>query len=103
MHTSTVVEVCCRLSGLSPFYCESSTRDTLQRVREGKWTFDADAFAEISSEAKDLISKLLEKDAKCVGCVVSLRFSPLSVFVGDSQQLQCCDRATLLFVGSIVA
>ena len=53
-----------RLSGLSPFYCESSSRDTLLKVREGKWSFDADAFAEISSEAKDFISKLLEKDPK---------------------------------------
>ena len=55
-----------RLSGLSPFYCESSSRDTLMRVRDGKWSFDAEAFSEISSEAKDFISKLLEKDPKCV-------------------------------------
>jgi len=58
--------ICCRLSGISPFYCESSSRDTLMRVRDGKWSFDAEAFAEISSEAKDFISKLLEKDPKCV-------------------------------------
>ena len=38
----------------------------LMKVRDGKWSFDADAFAEISSEAKDFISKLLEKDPKCV-------------------------------------
>jgi len=56
----------CRLSGLSPFHCESSTRDTLMRVRDGKWSFDTDAFAEISTEAKDFIGKLLEKDPKCV-------------------------------------
>jgi len=54
------------LSGLSPFFCESSSRDTLMKVREGKWSFDAEAFAEISNEAKDFISKLLEKDPKCV-------------------------------------
>jgi len=36
------------------------------RVREGKWSFDAEAFAEISTEAKDFISKLLERDPKCV-------------------------------------
>jgi len=36
------------------------------RVRDGKWSFDTDAFAEISTEAKDFIGKLLEKDPKCV-------------------------------------
>jgi len=40
------------------------------RVREGKWSFDAEAFAEISAEAKDFISKLLEKDPKCVHSAV---------------------------------
>ena len=53
----------CRLTGLSPMYRESSA-EMLTRVRDGAWTFDADAFANISNEAKDFISKLMEKDPK---------------------------------------
>jgi len=51
------------LSGLSPFYRENP-QEMLTRVREGTWSFDPDSFANISNEAKDFISKLLEKDPK---------------------------------------
>jgi serine/threonine protein kinase len=54
-----------RLSGISPFYKESA-KATLENVRTGSWSFDADAFTDISPEAKDFISKLLEKDPKSV-------------------------------------
>jgi myosin-light-chain kinase len=60
----TFVRLCvCRLSGLSPFYKESA-RETLLAVQEGRWSFDHEAFADISNEAKDFIGKLLEKDPK---------------------------------------
>lgn len=51
------------LSGISPFYKESP-QELLAKVREGRWQFEPEAFAYISNEAKDFISKLLEKDPK---------------------------------------
>jgi len=54
------------LSGISPFHKESA-HEMFLKVREGKWHFEPEAFADISNEAKDFISKLLEKDPKWVG------------------------------------
>ena len=49
-----------RLSGLSPFAGEDDL-ETLQNVKSGDWDFDPDAFANVSSEGKDFIKKLLIK------------------------------------------
>lgn len=46
------------LSGVSPFK-GLNDRDTLTRIREGKWEFREDRFCNISEEARDFISKLL--------------------------------------------
>ena len=54
---------CSSLSGISPFYREN-VGEMLAKVREGVWKFEADAFVNISNEAKDFITKLLEKDPK---------------------------------------
>ncbi|KAK3703484.1 hypothetical protein RRG08_024788 [Elysia crispata] len=51
------------LSGLSPFAGEDDL-ETLQNVKRCDWEFDADAFAQVSPEAKDFIKCLLQKDPK---------------------------------------
>ncbi|KAK6637387.1 hypothetical protein RUM44_007803 [Polyplax serrata] len=49
------------LSGLSPFMGDTDI-ETMANVTIAKWDFDDEAFAEISSDAKDFISNLLVKD-----------------------------------------
>ncbi|RUS77264.1 hypothetical protein EGW08_014978 [Elysia chlorotica] len=51
------------LSGLSPFAGEDDL-ETLQNVKRCDWEFDADAFAQVSPEAKDFIKCLLQKEPK---------------------------------------
>ncbi|GFR58132.1 myosin light chain kinase [Elysia marginata] len=51
------------LSGLSPFAGEDDL-ETLQNVKRCDWEFDADAFGQVSPEAKDFIKCLLQKDPK---------------------------------------
>ena len=58
------------LSGYSPFAGESDT-ETMSNITQGEWDFDTEEFEHISEEAKDFITKLLEKRARFV---VSLRF-----------------------------
>lgn len=53
-----------RLSGISPFH-ENTPRDTILKVKAAEWDFDKTAFANISDEAKDFISKLLVKEPRC--------------------------------------
>ncbi len=48
------------LSGISPFYDENEDL-VIANVQAAKWALDEDAFATISSEAKDFINKLLVK------------------------------------------
>lgn len=52
-----------RLSGISPFHADS-IHDTLKNVKTGYFDFENQAFSHISTEAKDFISKLLNKDVK---------------------------------------
>ena len=54
---------CFRLSGLSPFMGDNDG-ETLLNVQNAEYDFDYDEFAEISDDAKDLISKLLIKKVK---------------------------------------
>lgn len=49
------------LSGISPFY-GGSIPETLNLVEKAIWDFDEVAFQNISSEAKDFIGKLLQKE-----------------------------------------
>uniref|UniRef100_W5MDZ0 Myosin light chain kinase 3 n=1 Tax=Lepisosteus oculatus TaxID=7918 RepID=W5MDZ0_LEPOC len=46
------------LSGLSPFLGDNDT-ETMNNILHGNWDFDAEAFENVSSEAKDFISRLL--------------------------------------------
>ncbi|PRD34496.1 UNVERIFIED_CONTAM: Unc-89 [Trichonephila clavipes] len=50
-----------RLSGISPFLGEHD-RETLTRVQQGKINFAEEAFAGVSDDAKDFMSKLLVFD-----------------------------------------
>lgn len=51
------------LSGISPFH-QDTPRETLMKVKKGDFSFDEEAFSNISAEAKNFISKLLQKDPK---------------------------------------
>uniref|UniRef100_A0A672S492 Myosin light chain kinase 3-like n=1 Tax=Sinocyclocheilus grahami TaxID=75366 RepID=A0A672S492_SINGR len=51
------------LSGLSPFMGDNDT-ETMNNILHANWDFDAEAFENVSEEAKDLISSLLVP-AKC--------------------------------------
>jgi len=46
------------LSGISPFYNEDEDKVVLA-VQKAKWNFDDGAFAEVTSEAKDFIKRIL--------------------------------------------
>jgi len=48
------------LSGISPFFDEDEDK-VVAAVQKAKWAFDPDAFANISSEAKDFIQKCLKR------------------------------------------
>lgn len=52
-----------RLSGLSPFLGETDA-ETMNYVVNCNWDFDAEAFEQLSEEAKDFISKLLVKEKR---------------------------------------
>uniref|UniRef100_A0A803SZB6 Myosin light chain kinase 3 n=1 Tax=Anolis carolinensis TaxID=28377 RepID=A0A803SZB6_ANOCA len=60
------------LSGLSPFLGETDT-ETMNYIVNCSWDFDAEAFEQVSDEAKDFVSRLLIKEksgrtsaAKCL-------------------------------------
>ncbi|GAB0195590.1 myosin light chain kinase 3 [Grus japonensis] len=52
------------LSGLSPFLGETDA-ETMNYVVNCSWDFDAEAFEQLSEEAKDFISRLLMKEKSC--------------------------------------
>ncbi|XP_010220900.1 PREDICTED: myosin light chain kinase 3 isoform X2 [Tinamus guttatus] len=52
------------LSGLSPFLGENDA-ETMNYVVNCSWDFDAEAFEQLSEEAKDFISRLLVKEKSC--------------------------------------
>ncbi|KAM6063532.1 myosin light chain kinase 3 isoform 1-T1 [Theristicus caerulescens] len=52
------------LSGLSPFLGETDA-ETMNYVVNCSWDFDAEAFEQLSEEAKDFISRLLVKEKSC--------------------------------------
>lgn len=52
-----------RLSGESPFQGTSES-ETLALVTAAQWEFDEESFEDITEEAKDFISSLLNKDPR---------------------------------------
>ncbi|XP_006026447.1 myosin light chain kinase, smooth muscle-like isoform X1 [Alligator sinensis] len=52
------------LSGDSPFQ-GSSDVETLNNITAAQWEFDEETFSEISEQAKEFISQLLQKDSRC--------------------------------------
>uniref|UniRef100_A0A8D2PRA8 Myosin light chain kinase 3 n=1 Tax=Zosterops lateralis melanops TaxID=1220523 RepID=A0A8D2PRA8_ZOSLA len=52
------------LSGLSPFLGETDA-ETMNYVVNCSWDFDAEAFEQVSEDAKDFISRLLVKEKSC--------------------------------------
>lgn len=52
-----------RLSGESPFQGNSDA-ETLALVTAAQWEFDEDSFEEITDEAKNFISSLLNRDTR---------------------------------------
>uniref|UniRef100_A0A7M4FB00 Myosin light chain kinase, smooth muscle-like n=1 Tax=Crocodylus porosus TaxID=8502 RepID=A0A7M4FB00_CROPO len=52
------------LSGDSPFQ-GSSDMETLNNITAARWEFDEETFSEISEQAKEFISQLLQKDSRC--------------------------------------
>lgn len=52
-----------RLSGESPFQGDSEA-ETLALVTAAQWEFDDESFEEITEQAKDFISSLLNKDTR---------------------------------------
>merc|ERR1719370_1931771 len=57
---SVAVNMYILLSGISPFFYEDED-EVLNSVNKVKWAFDPDAFASVTSEAKDFISKCFIK------------------------------------------
>lgn len=52
-----------RLSGESPFQGDTDM-ETLSNVTAAQWDFEEESFSEISQQAKDFISQLLQKDPR---------------------------------------
>uniref|UniRef100_A0A669PXW4 Protein kinase domain-containing protein n=1 Tax=Phasianus colchicus TaxID=9054 RepID=A0A669PXW4_PHACC len=52
------------LSGESPFQGENDM-ETLSNITAAQWEFEEEIFSDISQQAKDFISQLLQKDPRC--------------------------------------
>lgn len=65
-----------RLSGESPFQGDNDA-DTLALVTAAQWEFDEESFDEITEEAQDFISSLLQRDPRwfIVTCLGATRCS----------------------------
>ena len=50
----------CRLSGISPFFVDN-IQMVVERIREARYSFYNEQFDQVSQEAKDFISALLQK------------------------------------------
>lgn len=59
-----------RLSGESPFQ-GSSDAETLALVTAAQWEFDEESFDEITDDAKNFISSLLNKDTRWIRHLVA--------------------------------
>jgi len=52
-----------RLSGESPFQGDNDM-ETLSNITAARWDFEEETFSEISQQAKDFISQLLQKEPR---------------------------------------
>ena len=60
-HTCTITHAHThRLTGISPFFADN-LHMTTERIREARYSLDDPVFDQVSPEAKDFISSLLQK------------------------------------------
>ncbi|XP_019949701.2 myosin light chain kinase, smooth muscle isoform X1 [Paralichthys olivaceus] len=81
------------LSGESPFQGDSDT-ETLASVTAAHWEFDEESFEEITDEAKNFISSLLNKDTRRrMSCVEALAHPWMAAFdSGDCANTKCLSK-----------
>ncbi|XP_064579486.1 myosin light chain kinase 3 isoform X1 [Zonotrichia leucophrys gambelii] len=84
------------LSGLSPFLGETDA-ETMNYVVNCSWDFDAEAFEQLSEDAKDFISRLLVKEKSCrMSATQCLKHQWLSDLPAKAQQCKLRLKSQLL-------
>ncbi|XP_067406498.1 myosin light chain kinase 3 isoform X1 [Emydura macquarii macquarii] len=84
------------LSGLSPFLGETDA-ETMNYIVNCNWDFDAEAFEQLSEEAKDFISKLLVKEKSCrMSAAQCLKHEWLNDLPGKAKKSKLCLKSQLL-------
>ncbi|XP_074824777.1 myosin light chain kinase 3 isoform X1 [Natator depressus] len=84
------------LSGLSPFLGETDA-ETMNYIVNCSWDFDAEAFEQLSEEAKDFISKLLVKEKSCrMSAAQCLKHEWLNDLPGKAKKSKLCLKSQLL-------
>ncbi|XP_053905145.1 myosin light chain kinase 3 isoform X4 [Malaclemys terrapin pileata] len=84
------------LSGLSPFLGETDA-ETMNYIVNCSWDFDAEAFEDLSEEAKDFISKLLVKEKSCrMSAAQCLKHEWLNDLPGKAKKSKFCLKSQLL-------
>uniref|UniRef100_A0A8C5JBJ2 Myosin light chain kinase 3 n=1 Tax=Junco hyemalis TaxID=40217 RepID=A0A8C5JBJ2_JUNHY len=83
------------LSGLSPFLGETDA-ETMNYVVNCSWDFDAEAFEQLSEDAKDFISRLLVKEKRYLGLIVRTvapvilnSYQPVVWIAANNEKLLC--------------
>ncbi|XP_030437101.1 myosin light chain kinase 3 [Gopherus evgoodei] len=84
------------LSGLSPFLGETDA-ETMNYIVNCSWDFDAEAFEQLSEEAKDFISKLLVKEKSCrMSAAQCLKHEWLNDLPAKAKKSKLCLKSQLL-------
>ncbi|XP_062442061.1 myosin light chain kinase 3 [Rhea pennata] len=84
------------LSGLSPFLGETDA-ETMNYVVNCSWDFDAEAFEQLSEEAKDFISRLLVKEKSCrMSATQCLKHEWLNNLPAKAKKSKCRLKSQLL-------
>ncbi|NWX98448.1 MYLK3 kinase, partial [Nothoprocta ornata] len=84
------------LSGLSPFLGETDA-ETMNYVVNCSWDFDAEAFEQLSEEAKDFISRLLVKEKSCrMSATQCLKHEWLNNLPAKAKKSKRCLKSQLL-------
>uniref|UniRef100_A0A8B9NQE5 Myosin light chain kinase 3 n=1 Tax=Apteryx owenii TaxID=8824 RepID=A0A8B9NQE5_APTOW len=84
------------LSGLSPFLGETDA-ETMNYVVNCSWDFDAEAFEQLSEEAKDFISRLLVKEKSCrMSATQCLKHEWLNNLPAKARKSRCRLKSQLL-------
>ncbi|NXI19814.1 MYLK3 kinase, partial [Irena cyanogastra] len=84
------------LSGLSPFLGETDA-ETMNYVVNCSWDFDAEAFEQLSEDAKDFISRLLVKEKSCrMSATQCLKHEWLSNLPAKAQECKLRLKSQLL-------